>query len=93
MARQTLLQARVRVPPNVAVEKSAEQLIISGPLGSIRTDLSSLDTQGSTALKVLPDTREIAVASCSKPFFGTIQSLLKNKIQVQKPVLPRLGAT
>lgn len=81
-AKKTFLEARVKVPSPVSVEKNAEVLTISGPLGLIRTDLSKLDTQGSTAIKLLPDNREIAIASCSKPFFGTIQSLLKNKIQV-----------
>jgi hypothetical protein len=57
-------------------------LVVTGALGTIRTDLSKLDTKGCTALRILPEDRAIALTSCDKAFFGTIQTLLKNTIQV-----------
>jgi len=81
LTRQVLLQSRISIPNSVKVESTGEQLLISGALGTIRTDLSKLDTKGCTALKILPGDRAIALACCDKAFFGTIQTLLKNSIQ------------
>lgn len=84
--KQAFQQARINVPPEVSVEKVADTLIISGPLGTTRTDLARLDSLGSAALRLYPQEREIAVASCSKEFFGTFRALLGNKIQVSRRV-------
>lgn len=83
-SRQVIQQARISVPPEVSVEKAAQTLIVSGPLGTTRTDLARLDSLGSTALKLCAAEREIAIASCSKEFFGTFRALLKNKIQARQ---------
>ena len=82
LARQPVQIAKIKIPEGVKLESNGEQLLISGGLGSIQTDLSKLDTTGCAALQVLPESRELAIACCDKKFFGTIQSLIKNKIQV-----------
>ena len=87
LAKQVIHQARLKIPPNVQVEKQAEQLVVSGPLGTTRTSLSKLDTTGNTAIQLIPEQREVALASSSKAFFGTIQSLLRNKVQVGQSLL------
>lgn len=75
--------ASIDVPPNVSVTRKGSELTVTGPLGTSKTDLASLDGRGDGALKLSPDGRSIEVASVSKPFFGTLQSLLKNKIEVR----------
>jgi len=76
--------ASIEVPPNVSVTRKGSELTVTGPLGASRTDLASLDGRGDGALKLSPDGRSIEVASVSKPFFGTLQTLLRNKIEVRK---------
>ena len=76
--------ASIEVPANVSVTRKGSELTVSGPLGTSRTDLASLDGRGDGALRLSADARSIEVASVSKPFFGTLQSLLKNKIEVRK---------
>ncbi|KAK9833400.1 hypothetical protein WJX81_002271 [Elliptochloris bilobata] len=79
--KKAVQHASVSVPPNVRVAKQADQLVISGPLGTNRMCLSKLDSLGVAAVRIAPETRSIDVCSSDKAFFGTIQSLLKNKIQ------------
>jgi hypothetical protein len=76
--------ASIDVPANVSVTRKGSELTVTGPLGTSKTDLASLDGRGDGALKLSPDGRSIEVASVSKPFFGTLQSLLKNKIEVRR---------
>ena len=76
--------ASIEVPADVSVSRKGSELTVSGPLGTSKTDLASLDGRGDGALKLSQDGRSIEVASVSKPFFGTLQSLLKNKIEVRR---------
>ena len=76
--------ASIEVPPNVSVTRKGSELTVTGPLGTSKTDLASLDGRGDGALKLSPDGRSIEVASVSKPFFGTLQTLLRNKIEVRR---------
>lgn len=71
--KQTLHEARIKIPPAVEVSKVADQLVFSGPLGTSRTGLSRIDGLGEAALRLLPDEREIAICTPSKAFFGTLQ--------------------
>jgi hypothetical protein len=68
-----LYQASIKVPPAVEVSRVADQLVFSGPLGTTRTLLSSIDSLGDAALKLTPETREIEVCTVNKAFFGTLQ--------------------
>ena len=81
LASKVVHQARIRVPPNVEVSREADVLTITGPLGVTRTSLSRIDTLGCAALRLDADARELAVACDSKEFFGTLQSLLRNRIE------------
>lgn len=83
LSLQQALIARLKVPEQVKVESRGQDLVISGALGSIQTDLSKLDTEGCAAVQALPATRELAIACCDKAFFGTIQTLIKNQIQAR----------
>ena len=76
--------ASIEVPSSVSVTRKGSELSVTGPLGTSKTDLASLDGRGDGALKLSPDGRSIEVASVSKPFFGTLQTLLKNKIEVRR---------
>lgn len=82
--------ASVEVPPNVSVTRKGSELTVTGPLGTSKTDLASLDGRGDGALKLSPDGRSIEVASVSKPFFGTLQTLLRNKIEVREMIRIRI---
>lgn len=73
LAKRPLFEASIKVPPTVDVTKAADQLIFAGPLGASRLGLSSIDSLGDGALKLVPEAREIAVCSTSKAFFGTLQ--------------------
>ena len=55
------------------VAKQADQLVISGPLGTNRTCLSKLDSLGVAAVRLAPESRSIDLCSPDKEFFGTIQ--------------------
>ena len=57
------------------VAKQADQLVISGPLGTNRTCLSKLDSLGVAAVRLAPEARSIDICSADKEFFGTIQVL------------------
>ena len=70
----------IAVPQAVRVAWEGEQLIFEGPLGSSSLGLTKIDPTGSSALRLAADTRELEVASISKPFFGTLCSLIENKI-------------
>lgn len=83
LGRTPYLIGKIDVPKSVKIETTGEQIAVSGDLGTVRTDLSKLDTKGCSALKLLPEERQIAVACCDKEFFGTIQTLLKNSINVR----------
>ena len=72
------------MPSSVSVTRKGSELSVTGPLGTSKTDLASLDGRGDGALKLSPDGRSIEVASVSKPFFGTLQTLLKNKNRGEK---------
>ncbi|KAK9908260.1 hypothetical protein WJX75_005020 [Coccomyxa subellipsoidea] len=88
LARRPLFEASVKVPATVEVRKVADQLVFAGPLGTSCLGLSSIDSLGDAALKLVPDQREIAVCTPNKAFFGTLRSLLRNKIEgVTKGVL------
>ena len=77
---QLIKTASIDIPSTVQVTKQGEQLIFNGPLGTTRLGLSKIDTEGCSALKLVPEQRQIAVCSISKPFFGTLSSLIKNKL-------------
>ena len=81
--------ASIEVPANVSVTRKGSELTVTGPLGTSKTDLASLDGRGDGALRLSADGRSIEVASVSKPFFGTLQTLLKNKIEVSQSGLRR----
>ena len=70
----------ITVPKAVTVSWEGEQLVFEGPLGSSSLGLSKIDPSGSSALRLAADTRELEVASISKPFFGTLCSLIENKL-------------
>ncbi|CAL5229733.1 g13113 [Coccomyxa viridis] len=80
-AKQVIHEASIKVPPAVQVSKTADLLTFKGPLGTSHLGLSRIDTLGDAALKLSPESREIAICSPSKGFFGTLQSLLRNKIE------------
>ena len=73
LARRPLFEASVKVPATVEVTKVADQLVFAGPLGTSRLGLSSIDSLGDAALKLVPDQREIAVCTPNKAFFGTLR--------------------
>ncbi|KAK9806564.1 hypothetical protein WJX73_001759 [Symbiochloris irregularis] len=77
---QALKFANITVPASVQVIREADQLIFSGPLGTTSLGLSRIDTEGSSALKLLPAEREIAICSVSKSFHGTLGTLIQNKL-------------
>ena len=70
----------ITVPKAVTVSWEGEQLVFEGPLGSSSLGLSKIDPSGSSALRLAADTRELEVASISKPFYGTLCSLIENKL-------------
>jgi len=73
VARQVIHEAAIKVPQAVQVSKAADLLIFQGPLGKSHLGLSRIDTLGDAALKLCPESREIAICSPSKGFFGTLQ--------------------
>ena len=73
----------VDVPEGVTVRLDGDTLSLTGPLGTSTTSLSRLDGRGDGAVRVAPDGRAIEVASVSKPFFGTLTSLLRSKVEVR----------
>ena len=76
-AKQVIHEASIKVPPAVQVSKTADLLTFKGPLGTSHLGLSRIDTLGDAALKLSPESREIAICSPSKGFFGTLQVLIK----------------
>lgn len=80
LTSQALKHASLEIPASVQVTKQADQLVFSGPLGTTRLGLSKVDTQGCAALKLDPDKRTVEICSISKPFFGTLTTLIKNKL-------------
>ena len=72
-ARQIIHEASVKIPPAVQVTKAADQLSFKGPLGTSHLGLSGIDTLGDAAIRLCPESREIATCSPSKAFFGTLQ--------------------
>ena len=70
----------ISVPESVTITWQGEQLLFEGPLGSSSLGLSKVDPKGSSALRLAAEARELEVASISKPFFGTLCSLIQNKI-------------
>ncbi len=85
---RTYLLQKIDIPQSVTVETNGELLTVSGALGTVRTDLSKLDTTGSTALKIEPENRRISIASCDKEFFPTISTLIQNSISVGYSCFP-----
>ncbi len=76
LARRPLFEASIKVPTTVEVSKVADQLVFAGPLGTSRLGLSSIDSLGDAAFKLIPEEREIAVCTPNKAFFGTLQVYL-----------------
>ena len=74
-AKQVIHEASIKVPPAVQVSKTADLLTFKGPLGTSHLGLSRIDTLGDAAVKLSPESREIAICSPSKGFFGTLQVL------------------
>ena len=72
-ARQIIHEASIKIPPAVQVTKAADQLSFKGPLGTSHLGLSGIDTLGDAAIRLCPESREIAICSPSKGFFGTLQ--------------------
>ena len=72
-ARQVIHQASIKVPPAVQVSKAADLLTFKGPLGTSHLGLSRIDSLGDAALKLCSESREIAICSPNKGFFGTLQ--------------------
>jgi large subunit ribosomal protein L6 len=79
-AAAALHRALVPVPPGVTVSRAGATLTMAGPLGTAVTDLAALDGRGDGALRLDPGGGAIEVASASKAFFGTLQSLLRSKL-------------
>ena len=77
---QALKTVQIDIPASVQVAKQAGQLVFTGPLGTNRLGLTQVDTEGSSALRLLPQERQIALCSISKPFFGTLASLIRGKL-------------
>ncbi len=73
IAKKAVQHASITVPPNVQIAKQADQLVISGPLGTNRTCLSRLDSLGVAAVRLAPESRSIDICCADKAFFGTIQ--------------------
>ena len=80
LTAQALKRASLDVPASVQVTKQADELIFAGPLGTTRLGLSKVDTQGCAALKLSPEGRQVEICSISKSFFGTLTTLINNKI-------------
>lgn len=80
----TLHMGTVDVPEGVTVSLDGDILTLTGPLGTSTTSLSRLDGRGDGAVRVGAGGRAIEVASVSKPFYGTLASLLRSKIEVQQ---------
>ncbi len=80
----TLHTGTVDVPEGVDVTLDGDTLTLAGPLGTSTTSLSRLDGRGDGAVRVGAGGRLIEVASVSKPFFGTLTSLLRSKIEVRR---------
>ena len=72
-ARQIIHEASIKIPLAVQVTKAADQLSFKGPLGTSHLGLSGIDTLGDAAIRLCPESREIAICSPSKGFFGTLQ--------------------
>ena len=73
VARQIIHEASIKIPPAVQVTKAADNLSFKGPLGTSHLGLSGIDTLGDAAIRLCPASREIAICSPSKGFFGTLQ--------------------
>jgi len=82
-AAAALHSGSVPVPDGVTVAVDGDTLTLTGPLGTSTTSLSRLDGRGDGALRVAADGRAIEVASVSKPFYGTLTSLLRSKMEVR----------
>ena len=80
LAKEAVKQIAIEVPPSVQIAREADQLIFSGPLGTSRLGLGRVDPAGCSAIQLLPEQRQIAVCSVSKPFFGTLCSLIRSKL-------------
>ena len=78
-ARQIIHEASIKIPPAVQVTKAADQLSFKGPLGTSHLGLSGIDTLGDAAIRLCPESREIAICSPSKGFFGTLQVNLDHR--------------
>ena len=76
-AKQVIHEASIKVPPAVQVSKAADLLTFKGPLGTSHLGLSRIDTLGDAALKLSAESREIAICSPSKGFFGTLQVITR----------------
>lgn len=83
IGRTPYLLGKIDVPKSVKIETNGEHIAVTGVLGTVKTDLSKLDTKGCAALKILPEERQLAIACCDREFFGTIQTLIKNSISVR----------
>jgi hypothetical protein len=73
----------VDVPEGVTVSLEGGDMVLTGPLGTSTTSLARLDGRGDAAVRLAPSGRAIEVASVSKPFFGTLTSLMRSKIEVR----------
>lgn len=97
-ARQVIHQASIKVPPAVQVSKAADLLTFKGPLGTSHLGLSRIDSLGDAALKLCSESREIAICSPNKGFFGTLQVHfqcqifhLPQKVLMHLPCMSSLG--
>ena len=75
------MTSQISVPDGVKIEKKKHHLVFSGILGFTRLDLTKIDRTGLATIKIEPDKKLIFIFSQSKPFFYSLQTLLKNKIR------------
>lgn len=80
MKTKFIYQSEIKIPTNVKIEKKQNILVFSGPLGSSKINIKKIDRKGVTAISIYQDKRSIQLLSSVKSLYGSILSLIKNKI-------------
>ena len=75
------IESQISIPPSVKVEKKQQLLTFSGVLGVTKLDLTKIDPQGLGGIKISEDGKSVYIYSQSKPFFYSLEKVLKNKIR------------
>ena len=75
------IESQISIPPSVKIQKKQQFLMFSGVLGFTKLDLTKIDPKGLGGIKISEDGKTLNIYSQSKPFFYSLESLLKNKIR------------